>query len=364
MPTTLKQVAQAARCSVAVASKVLNNAKGNVVVSTETSDRVRKIAQQMGYRPNHVARSLVSRTTKTIGLFIWQEGPFSGISQDYEANMIAGIDEVTRQRGYDTMLLNASGDDPLGNCIDKCRQGRFDGLILLRTPEDETWLNQLAKHMPHVVAINTLCEAPQTDVAIFDHHMACKLALEHLMSLGHRKIGFIGNTRPIHAGSARRDIGLEQRQLGFIKAAKVLGLDIDERWIFDTQWKQYVPKPGEDFICQEGHMAVQWFESLDNKPTAYIGGVFRSAIGAVQQCQQMGLTVPDQRSIVGIGDREWCKFITPALTTISNSLTPIGHWAATRLIDRIEHKAHATQGVRQVFAPELILRQSTGPCEA
>merc|ERR1711879_812126 len=99
--------------------------------------------------------------------------------------------------------------------------------------------------------------------------------MEHLMSLGHRRIGFIGNTRPIHAGSARRDIGLQQRQIGFIKAAKELKLDIDERWIFDLNIQQYTPEPGEDFVSNEGRMAVQWMQSLDVQPTALIGGIFR-----------------------------------------------------------------------------------------
>lgn len=361
-PTTLKQVAQAAQCSVAVASKVLNNAKGNVSVSEETSERVRNIARQMGYRPNLLARSLVSRTTRTIGLFIWQEGPFSGVAHDYESNMIAGIDEVTRHRGYDTMLLNASGENPLENCIEKCCQGRFDGLILLRTPEDPKWLARLVKHMPNLVAVNTLCDVAGMDVAIFDHHAAVKMAMEHLMSLGHRRIGFIGNTRPDHAGSARRDIGLQQRQLGFIKATEELKLDIDPRWIFDLNITQFVPKPGEDYVNIEGKMAVQWMESLDNKPTALIGGIFRSAIGAIQAYTDMGIHVPTQRSVIGIGDREWCKFINPPVTNISNSLSVMGHWAAQRLIDRIEHHKDKPQSVRQVFAPEIIARQSTGPC--
>lgn len=360
---TLKEVAHAAGCSVAVASKVLNHARGNVSVSKVTSERVRRIAVEMGYRPNLLARSLVSRATRTIGLFIWQEGPFSGFGQDYESSMIDGIDDVTRQHGYDTMLVNASGERPLEHCIDKCRQGRFDGLILLRTPEDPLWLSTLVSNMRNVVAVNTLCHIPGMDVANFDHHAAVHLAIEHLMSLGHRRIGFIGNTRPEQAGIARRDMGLEQRRIGFAKAAKKLGLSVDGRWIFDTRWHNYVPGPREDFIHLEGLMAVKWMESLENKPTALVGGIFRSAIGAIEQYRDLGIAVPQQRSVIGIGDREWCKFTHPPLTTISNSLLPMGRWAAQRLIDRIENRQDRPEGVCQVFAPELVTRASTGPCQ-
>ena len=109
-------------------------------------------------------------------------------------------------------------------------------------------------------------------------------------------------------------------------------------------------------------MAVQWMESLDHKPTALIGGIFRSAIGAIEQYRNMGINVPTHRSVIGIGDREWCKFINPPLTNISNSLSLMGHWAAQRLIDRIENHKDKSQNIHQVFVPEIILRESSGPC--
>lgn len=357
--TTLKQVAQAAQCSVAVVSKVLNNAKGNVSVSQETSQRVRSIAEEMGYRPNLVARSLVSRSTRTIGLYLWREGPFTGFSQGYESNMIAGIDEVTQRHGYDMMLLNSAGQDSMDNCIEKCRQGRFDGMILLRTPEDTNWLGELTRYMPNVVAINTLCQVPGMDVAIFDHQAATRMAIEHLVQLGHRKIGFIGNTRPAEKVTLHRDIGLEQRQAGFVKAIRDMGLPCDERWLFDTRWAELIPKPGEDFLNTEGHMAVRWMESLDDKPTALIGGIFRSAMGAIEEWRNMGIHVPTQRSAVGLGNRDWCAYFNPGLTTIDNALPQIGHWAAEQLINRIEKRITDDQAQRQIFAPQLILRQST-----
>lgn len=362
--TTLKQVAQAAQCSVAVASKVLNHAKGNVSVSLETSKRVRGIAEQMGYRPNLLARSLVSRSTRTIGLYVWREGPFSGFSQGYESAMIAGIDEVTQQQGYDMMLLNSASEKSLDNCIEKCRQGRFDGLILLRTPEDPKWLKQVANFMPNLVAINTLCQVPGIDVATFDHQAATRMAIEHLVQLGHRKIGFIGNTRPEEQIVLHRDIGLQQRQIGFEKAIKDMGLPQDERWVFDTRWVEHTPEPGEDFLNTEGRMAVKWMESLDDQPTALIGGIFRSALGAIEEWRDMKLHVPTQRSIVGLGDRDWCAYFNPGLTTIDNALPQIGHWAADQIINRIEKNITDDHGHHQVFSPHLILRQSTAaPCK-
>ena len=362
--TTLKQVAQAAQCSVAVASKVLNHAKGNVSVSQETSDRVRSIAEKMGYRPNLLARSLVSRSTRTIGLYVWREGPFSGFSQGYESAMIAGIDEVTQQHGYDMMLLNSASEKSLDNCIEKCRQGRFDGLILLRTPEDPKWLQEVSKFMPNVVAINTLCQVPGIDVAIFDHQAAARMAIEHLVQLGHRKIGFIGNTRPESELVLHRDIGQVQRQIGFIKAIKELGLPQDDRWVFDINCMEHTPQPGEDYVKTEGHLAVKWFESLDDKPTALVGGIFRSALGAIEEWHDMGIHIPTQRSVIGLGDRDWCAFFNPGLTTIDNALPQIGHWAAEQIINRIEKRITDDHGHHQIFAPHLVLRQSTAaPCK-
>ncbi|MFA9476680.1 LacI family DNA-binding transcriptional regulator [Phycisphaerales bacterium AB-hyl4] len=359
---TLKDVAQQAGCSAAVASKVLNGSRGNVMVGKATAERVRAIADRLGYRANFAARSLVARSTRTLGLYIWPGQPFANMSGSYESAILRGVDAVTQQAGYDMLLLNTAGPDPLEHCLAKCREGRFDGLLVVRSPADPQWFSQLVRCMPRVVAFDTTAEAPGLDVAMFDHRAAARAAVEYLAEKGHRRIGFIGNTRVPPDELAVGDFAGYERRTGFLDAVQALGLPHRREWIFDYRWqREAVDAQATDYLQAEGAQAVRWMESLDEPPTALVAGVYRSAFGAVPQWQQMGLAVPGDRSLIGLGDRDWCAYFSPSLTNVANPLTEMGQWAASRLIDRCEQRADDAESMRKFFSPQVVERQSAGP---
>ncbi len=353
---TLKDVARVANCSTAVVSTVINKARGNTLVSHAMRRRVEKAASDLGYRPNFASRSLVRKRSSTFGIYI-APGPWSGPGFGYEGEILKGIEPAARAQGYDLLLINLTGNQTPDACLEKFAERRIDGLLLLHAEPDSPWIGELAGAGHSLVAIDYPHPQPGLSVISFDNNAVSVLAVRHLLELGHRRIGFLGSCRdPVN-----RDAAI--RQASFIHEMRQRGLDVEPEWIFDVRRIDRPLRPDEA-VCQlEGAMGAAHIRKLGKAgPTAWVAYGDLPAVTTVTQLQQSGLRVPDDLSIVGVDDSEWCGMISPALTSVRHPLREMGRRAVELLIANASNDTDSPREPVQItLSPELIARRSSAP---
>jgi DNA-binding LacI/PurR family transcriptional regulator len=191
----------------------------------------------------------------------------------------------------------------------------------------------------------------------FDNAAAVRIGVEHLASLGHRRIGYVGSCK----AQVHRDT--LERKFSFIDSIAAMGLDADQNLVFDSNLLGRTILPDEECCMVEGEGAAMHFANMgNNRPTAILAYNDLSAIACMNQFLSMGIQTPGDISIMGIDDGEICKRVFPKLTSISHPLPEMGYAAAKFLIKRSapEHRGtHGKETLRQVFGPTLMPRQST-----
>ncbi len=359
---TIKDVAIRANCSTAVVSTVVNKAKGKTKVSEETRVRVLQAAQDLGYRLHFAARSLAHQRTRTLGIYI-PPAPWSGPGFTYEGTILRGVETACCERNYDLLLVNQSGSQQPQVCVDKFLERRIDGMLLIHVQESGSpWLLDLLRRRFNIVAVDYPNPEPELDAVFFDNEAASRVAVEHLVSLGHRRIGFIGSCR----NPAMADAAI--RQTGFLRAMAQLKLPVRPEWVFDAS---QLPRPfraDEVFTILEGHAVAQHIIALGKKgPTAWLAYNDAVAVYLMRRLQAAGVQVPQQISLMGVDDAEICRISSPELTSIRHPLREMGQAAAEILIEKselpddLDGKTSTHKGRHIQFPPSLVARESTAP---
>ncbi|HAI10230.1 MAG TPA: hypothetical protein DCM28_00905 [Phycisphaerales bacterium] len=357
---TLKDVAKLSNCSIAVVSTVVNNAKGNTLVSDEMRQRVSEAARELGYRAHFASRTLKEKCSRTLGVY-FPPLPWAGAGYGYEGAMIRGVEKACREFNYDLLLVNMAGDNDAQSCMDKFAESRIDGLVLMNVDDQHDWVPKLLEISSNVVAVDYSGKVDHLNAMLFDNAAAVRLGLEHLQSLGHQRIGFISSCKKhIHQDTF-------ERKLAFFDSVKAMGLDDDEALIFDSKKMGRSIEPEEDCCTIEGTKAGAYFASLgDKRPTAILAYNDLSAIACMNHFMSVGIQTPRDVSIMGIDDIELCQRVYPTLTSVSHPLPEMGYTAASFLI---KHSApelrekHSGKTIRKVFGPTLMARQSTANWE-
>ncbi|MEO1236844.1 MAG: LacI family DNA-binding transcriptional regulator [Planctomycetota bacterium] len=353
-------MAQAAGCSKAVVSAVLNGSRGNIGASEQLRRRVTEAAQRLGYRTHFASQSLALQRTRTLGVYI---DPLygGGIAGHYHAAILSGIEAAAAEHRYDVLLVNFAGDTTVAGCIDKIGQARIDGLLLLHTGRNEMLIDAVLEATSKVVAIDTLDPPERIQAVSYDHAGAMRLAVDHLAGLGHRRLGYVGpfTTRPIPHNRAR--------VAAFRAAAAESRLKIDDAAVFlDEQMREKLPQsPSSGAYAAERFLALPPAE----RPTALVVYNDRIAADLLARLQHAGLEVPRDVSLLNFENTPITRVTTPPLTCLDHPVTPMAHRGTTRLIELIESAgpdpgdpaADAADPWHRVFPAELILRGSTAP---
>jgi LacI family transcriptional regulator len=331
---TRKDVAARAGVSVAVVSYVVNN--GPRPVTSETRAKVEKAIKELGYYPNELARSLALQQSSTIG-FITPNyvNPVYG-------EMAEGIQEVCFPNGY-LMLFVYSGNSPdrEKQLLLMFRAKQVDGVIMQPLTSDPAAAIQPLQQarIPVVLIQHECCDVPSVVLADVQ---GAQLATQHLLDLGHRRIGFIKGRLP----SAART---EERLSGYHEALKAAGQEYDPTLVIVR-----------DAIQDGGYDAMQELLSLSEPPTAIFCHNDALAVGAMHAIQAAGLSIPGDISVVGYDDTASSAHLTPPLTTISFSKREMGRQAATILFHAIEQAGYSEPQTVEVPV-NLVVRASTGP---
>jgi LacI family transcriptional regulator len=327
---TIREIALEAGVSTATVSRVMNTP---LLVSVEKRDAVHRVMDRHDYVSHGMAGSLAARRSMTIGLVI------PTITNSIYAASTQAIQRLAQQHSY-AVFLGVSDFDPTkeATIIRRLVERRVDGLILTGGERDSTIYRILERHhIPYVVTWR-LSGAANCPCIAFDNYGAGRLAMSHLIELGHRRIGLICGRTDLN------DRAFERRR-AYEDALSETGVPADGSLIFER-----------DFEFIEGHTAMRRMLMYPDRPTAVFAANDIQAIGAIAQCREAGIRVPEDLSIIGFDDLPVAEFTHPKLTTIRVPGDRMGHVATLRLLDMIRGRSNAPSEILRV---ELVVRNST-----
>ncbi len=336
MRVSIKDIAKAAGVSHSTVSRALSDSS---LVSDVTKARVQHLAQEMGYSPNTLARSLVTRQTYTVGLVV------TTIADPFIAEVVQGIEATAHDHGY-TLILCNSGAEPEREiaAVEMLRSKRVDGVIVTSSRIGALYLHHLERIGVPIVLINNHNEQSgrYTFTVTVDNCHGGHLATKHLIELGHRRIAHI--TAPADRSSA------QDRMLGYHQALAEVGIEPDPTLL--------VPGNGR---ADGGEKALVDLMALEAPPTGVFCYNDMTAIGLIHAARRAGLAVPGDVSVVGFDDIPFASYCYPPLTTIAQPKVEMGQLAMEMALSLM---AMDTQGNEQelsnvVVQGRLVVRAST-----
>ena len=323
--------------SIASVSAALN---GTGRVGSETRERVRRAAEQIGYRPSAVARSLQLGRSSLIGMVV------ADITNPFNAGLVRVVEKAAIARGHSVIVCNLDNDHALlPAIIERLRDQSVAGMLVSPFGPQAALLPALSRaDLPPTVTFDQRVPGLARDFVGFDNRLAMRMLVDHLAALGHRRIALLTG-RPGHWTA-------DERHAGFVEAMAAAGLPADPALIARCGFA------GEEAYAVAGAMLRR-----RNRPTAVVAANNTTALGALQGCLEAGLRCPGDVSIVGVDDVPWGSLVQPRLTLVAQPLDIMGTVATEWLLDRIE--AGGPPGPREmILAPVFCNGGSCGPPEA
>ena len=298
---TTHDVAARAGVSQATVSLVLGgNPRARVAAATR--ERVLRAARDLGYRPNIVARSLVRGRSYTLGVVVPE------LSNPFFMDVVDGVQRVAAGAGYAVLLCDARQTSP-GRHLEALRGRQVDGIVI-----DALGAEQLGDDALDGLEVVLVDEPSERLPGVASDALgAGRLAAEHLLTLGHRKIAFVGPATDVHT--------FRMRERGFVARLREAGVTLTSDWLRRAQ-----PSTAA------GMQAMKALLALKERPTAVFCANDVLALGALKACLSAGVSVPAAMSIVGCDDIEMASVVTPELTTIAVPARELGARAARLLL--------------------------------
>ncbi|OIJ17426.1 LacI family transcriptional regulator [Anaerobacillus alkalilacustris] len=329
---TIYDIAKKTGFSITTVSRALNNYPD---VGAKTKKIILEAVEEMGYYPNSIARSLTTKKSWTLGV-IFIEHLGVGIKHPFFSAVIQSIKQHVEKIGYDLIFLSENIGEEKKNYLDHALHRGVDGIIVVCTKYDDPEVVKLMDSKIPSVVIDL--HSDKSSVVYSDHFLGSEMAVEHLYSLGHRKIAHISGHQSTYAGI--------ERIKGFKHATGKFGLNIPSTFIVE----------GGYFSYEGGYNAMKQLIELGDRPTAVYAAGDMMAIGAINAINDHGLNCPQDFSIIGFDDIELSRYTNPKLTTIRQDTDLIGENAARVLLDQI----NGNKVFSAVTIPvELKVREST-----
>jgi DNA-binding LacI/PurR family transcriptional regulator len=330
---TIKDVARAAGVAPSTVSRVL---AGSSRISPETQEKVRATMRELNYHPNAIARSLVHNATHTIGLVIARPAE-QAFANPFFPEVMRGIGSVLYAEGYSLMLtMTASPNEERSACMRMLRQRRVDGVILTSARLHDELIDDLINEGFPAVLIGRLNDLRPVTWVNNDNVAVGQMAVEHLISRGHRRIALIG-------GPAELTVTADRHQ-GYIDALYRAGLPVLPEYQADG-----------GFTKEGGYRAMFQLMNLPELPTAVFCADDVMAVGALMALKEQAQV--KKIALVGVNDDPLTALIDPPLSTIRIPVFDLGATASHMLVDILSHRV---QGPRQVILPsQLVVRESS-----
>ena len=326
---TIIDVARRAGVSKSLVSMVM---RGAANVGAERRARVLAAAEELGYRPNAAARSLVRQRTNLVGILL------SDLHNPYFTEVVEGIEEAASAADYRALITSGSRVQAReARALDTLLQLRVDGLILAGTVLDSRSIRNAARTCP-VTLVARATRAAGIDSVVNDDRAGAAMAVDHLRSLGHARIAHIDGG----AGA-----GAASRRSGFLAAMRRHGLERSAQVV------------GGDFTEAGGAAGVEAVLAAGDPPTAVFVSNDLAAIGSLHALEAAGLAVPGDVSLVGYDNTGLAALGHIGLTTIDQPRHAMGMTGVELLLERVESGRTAPRHI--VIAPRLVVRRTTAP---
>ncbi|MDF2613339.1 MAG: LacI family transcriptional regulator [Clostridia bacterium] len=334
MKTTIKDIAQQAHVSVGTVSKILNKKDGHI--SDETRQKVMAVAKQLNYTPNTLARSLVTKQTKTIGLIL------PDISNPFFPELARGAEDKASELGYSIMYCNTDDDvKKEDKYIQMLTEKMADGIIITQSVARKMTSERLQLARTPIILIDRDAEGEGVGGKVLvDNLMGAYEAIKHLLIKGYRNIVFVAGPLTSNTTKARLE--------GYKRALDEFKVPFNKDYILEGQYKS-----------EWGFKAVnQLFEKKLNFDAVFCGNDV-IAISVVKALKDAGKLIPEDVAVIGYDDIHMASLIEPPLTTVRQPIYEMGYRAVEMLVDIIENPNQDIKERRILLATKLIIRKTT-----
>jgi len=334
MSVKLEDIAKETGFSISTVSRVLSNS--NYPVAEQIREKVVRAAETMGYEPNIAARSLRTDRTKTIGIIV------DDLLSPFTPPIVRGIQDYLNETGFLSLIVNSDWDPNQEQAAIKTLLSRpVDGIIFVEYSH-QTTSDALERSNKPRVFVHRLFGSPIKNSVVPDDHYGASLATEHLIGLGHDRIGYINGPENWHTCRARLR--------GYQDTLANHNLPFDESLI----------QPG-DWEMDSGYAAAQNFLKQEEPPTAIFAANDSMALGAIYAIQDAGLRIPDDIAVVGYDNRNFTTTVRPRITTVSMPVIEMGGVAAELLLKQIAEGRKEEEEIK--VKGQLIIRETCGAPE-
>jgi DNA-binding LacI/PurR family transcriptional regulator len=335
MAVTIKDVAKLANVAPSTVSRVIANSSR---ISDKTKEKVREAMDQLGYHPNFIARSLASQSTQAIGL-VMPSSTDKVFQNPFFPTVLRGISEGANERQYALHMTTGKTETEIyDGVVQMVQGGRVDGVVLLYSKVEDKILTYLQeREFPFVVIGKPFKNVEEITHVDNDNFRAAKDVTEYLINLGHDAIAFIG-------GDLNLVVTVE-RLLGYEKALRDYHLPLKREYIMH-----------EEFLREGGQDAVRGLLSLEEPPTALVVADDLMALGVLNTLDELGITVPEDISIISFNNVMLSEMSRPPLTSVDIGIFDLGFEAAKSLIQKIENPKEPVK--RVIIQHQLMKRAS------
>ena len=329
MAVTIKDIARLSEVSITTVSLILN--KKDKEISEETRQRVLRVIKEQNYVPSSIARSMITKKTKIIGLLV------PDVTNPYFPELVRGIEDVASSFGYNVLLCNTDDNQEKEmEYTNILKDKQVDGIIFISAVRsNHNGIIELSNSGMPVVVLDRILEQESLNSVYLDNVEGGYIATVHFIEKGHKKIGCI--TGPLENKSAK------DRYEGYRKAIQEGQLNFEEGFVYEGDYKFSAGEEGAELLIKAGVSAI----FVSNDMMAY--GVYR-------KLGQLGLKIPEDISVVGYDDIYLSTVHTPALSTVRQPRHEMGEAAVSMLIKAIEGKEIEENKIR--FTPVLMERDS------
>lgn len=341
MSVTIKDVARVAGVSPSTVSRVL---AGNPAISAETQEKVRQVLSEMNYHPHAGARSLVTGSSRTIGL-ITSRPTAETFANPFFPEVIRGIGSVLEPEGYNLLLSTAQSERQQGEaCLQMLRSRHVDGVILANSSLGDELIDAMVEEGRNFVLIGRPADRDglpahgAVHAVNNDNVLAARVAAEHLISRGHRRIAFICGPR--------HRVYVYDRLQGYRHALEGAGIPFDPALVQEDHYTQ-----------EHGGRAVGRLLSMPQPPTAVLAADDILALGALDAALSRGLSVPGDLAIAGFNASAITQRTRPPLTSVRIPVYDLGAMAAQMLVGLLHGVPFRPHQV--ILPSQLIAREST-----
>lgn len=331
--TTIKDIAKAAGVSVTTVSRALN---GYSDVNEKTRRKIMDIAKQLNYSPNTLARGLVMKKSRTIGMLVSGMNRVSS-KDNFTFEVLSGVNECISERDYDLVLFSTTTTKQREKTYSQlCRERRVDGVILQGMKIDDPYLKEVVESDIPCMLIDIPISSKSVGYVTTDNVLGAKRAVRHLIQSGHKNIGLVNGHDQAYVS--------KQRLKGYMEALQEAGLQVNGQYIASGDFTEEKAEKAGTMLLKEHPELTAIFCASD-----------LMALGVIKSAKAVGLSVPEQLSVIGYDNILLAAYSSPPLTTIAQNKFELGYKAANALIDMLEEKSDA-----QVITleTELIVRES------